>query len=67
MVVVSENTGSTPLIGSKVIARPTDFFEVKRGLGSKVRRQIRCKLRPVRGRPDIRWSENAPLAGDRVR
>ena len=59
MVVVSGNTGSAPLIGFEVKwdARPTDLFGVKRGLGSKVRRQIRRKLHPVRGGPNIQWSE----------
>jgi len=49
MVAVSGNTGSAPLIGSKVIRdhASTDLFRVKRGLGPKVRRQFRRKVRPV--------------------
>jgi len=42
-----------------VIVRPTDLFRVNRYLGSKVRRQIRRKLRPVRGRPEAWWSGKA--------
>jgi len=51
MVVVSENTGSAPLIGSKVIRNQVSGG-VKRGLGSKVRGQIRRKLHPARGGSD---------------
>ena len=63
MVVVSGNTGSAPKIGSKVIRDRASNRSVwsERGVGSKVRCQIRRKLRPVRGGPDSRWNGKAPL------
>ena len=54
----SGNTVSAPLIGSKVIRI---HLECKGVIGFKVRRQIRHKLSPVRGRPIGQWSEQAPL------
>jgi len=43
----------------RALSRMSDHLSPS--FGSKVRRQIRCKFRPVRGGPDIRWSEKAPL------
>jgi len=57
MVAVSGNTDSAPLIGSKVA-----YFGVTRLMdpfGSKVRRQIKCKVRPVRGESEVQLSEKA--------
>jgi len=49
MVAVSGNTGLAPLMALKYpgIVRSTDLLGVKRGLESKIRCQIRRKLRPV--------------------
>jgi len=69
MAVFSRNTGSAALIGSKVIRDRASDGSVwsEMGLGSKVRCQIRRKLRLVRGGLDVRWSEKVPLVGSEFR
>ena len=54
MVVVSGNTGSAPLIGSKVVRDRVPNRSVWSEKGPRIRPTPEPDLRPVRGGPDAR-------------